>query len=34
MTKSPQDAPSGYPEQRLAGLRRYAAQQRALAHFP
>ena len=28
MTKSPQDAPSGYPEQRLAGLRRHAAQQR------
>ena len=28
MTNSPKPAPSGYPEQRLAGLRRHAAQQR------
>lgn len=28
MTKSPLEAPSGYPEQRLAGLRHHAAQQR------
>lgn len=28
MTKASQEAPSGYPEQRLAGLRRHAAQQR------
>lgn len=28
MVKSPQDAPSGYPEQRLEGLRRHAAERR------